>query len=112
MPGARRRLGTYRFDETTHPLLDLDDARVLADRGLRPTYVVIRERPRTQQMAADIYSEHRWAGVQWWSYYRPQWTVVALWAADNLTVASVDDVAGQPALDEAAATLAVRRRRI
>ncbi len=110
VPGARRRLGTYRFDETANPLLDLDDARVLADRGLRPTHVVIRDRPRTQKMAADIFAEQRWAGIQWWSCYRPQWTAVALWAAANLTVASVEDIPGHPALAEAAATLAARRR--
>jgi hypothetical protein len=46
-PGAMRRLGTYRLDETANPLLDLDDARALFDRALRPTHVVIRDRTRT-----------------------------------------------------------------
>jgi hypothetical protein len=72
--------------------------------------VVIRNRPRTQQIAAQIFNEQRWAGIQWWSYQRPQWTVVALWASRSLTVASVDDLRGHPALDDAARILAKTRR--
>ncbi len=110
LPGSEKRLGTYRLDETANPLLDLDDADELSRRHIRPTHVVIRNRPRTQQIAADIFNERRWAGIQWWSYQRPQWTVVALWATGTLTVASVDELRGHPALDDAARVLAKSRR--
>ncbi len=79
-------------------------------RHIRPTHVVIRNRPRTQQIAADIFNEWRWAGIQWWSYQRLQWTVVALWATGNLTVASVDELRGHAALDDAVRALAKSRR--
>jgi uncharacterized protein YcaQ len=110
LPGSERRLATYRFDETANPLLDLDDAEVLSRLHVRPSHVVIRNRPRTQQIAADIFNEQRWAGIQWWSYQRPQWTVVALWATGKLTVASVEELQGHPALDDAARVLAKSRR--
>lgn len=106
LPGSVRCLGSFEFDEEAHPLLDLDDAGVLLERGIRPTHVVIRNRLRTQQIAAGIFAESRWSGIQWWSYHRPQWTVVALWDVSRLTVVKVDDVAGHPGLAAAARTLA------
>jgi len=109
LPDSRRRLGVYQFDETTNPLLDLDDASVLYERHLRPTDVVIRNRPKTQKIAADIFDEGHWAGIRWWSYHRPQWVVVALWAADNLSVEGVEDIPGHAALEEAASSLAKAR---
>ena len=57
--------------------------RVLYERHLRPTDVVIRNRPKTQKVAADIFDEGRWAGIRWWSYHRPQWPAIALWATDS-----------------------------
>lgn len=112
LPESRRMLGVYQFDETTNPLLDLDDARVLYERHLRPTDIVIRNRPKTQKIAADIFDEGGWAGIRWWSYHRPQWVVVALWAADNLSVHDVEDIPGHAALDEAAESLVKARRGI
>jgi hypothetical protein len=105
LPGSQRQLGTYRLDEETNPLLDLDDPQVLAHRSIRPTHVVIRNRPRTQGIAARIFDEGIWAGIQWWSYHRPQWTLVALWDED-LSLTGVDPLPGHPALDDAAALLA------
>ena len=105
LPGSVRRLATYRFDEEDHPLLDLDDAQALLGRGIRPTDVVIRDRPKTQRIAADIFRDGRWAGIKSWSYHRPQWQVVTLWKAPNLGVVSVEDIAGHPALAEAADAL-------
>ncbi len=112
LAGARRVLGTYRFDVERNPLLDLDDASALVVRNLRPTDIVRRNRPRTQQIAADVYAEDRWAGISWWSFHRPQWTLVALWAADNLADVQIDDLAGHPAIEDAAVTLAKLRRGI
>jgi hypothetical protein len=106
LPGSERRLGVYRFDEEANPLLDLDDPGVLVARSIRPTHVVIRNRPRTQDIAARIFDEGRWAGIRWWSYHRPQWTVVALWTTDDLTVEGVESIPGHPAVIDAALTLA------
>lgn len=105
LPNAVRALGVYRLDDERYPLLDLDDARNLLDRGLRPTQVVARNRPTTQAWARRVYDEGRWAGVRWWSYHRPQWTVVGLWADAALDVVAVQSIAGHPGLEDAAYTL-------
>lgn len=84
LPSGRLALGTFRLPDDL-PILDLDDARSLLDRGLRPTQVIARNRPTTQAWAAQIFAEQnsggtrRWAGIRWWSYQRPHWTVLALW---------------------------------
>lgn len=44
---------------------------------------------RREGIAARIYQESNWTGIQWWSYHRPQWTLATLWGADNLTVEAV-----------------------
>lgn len=85
LPTGRRVLGYYEIDDNI-PLLDLDDANSLADRALRPTQVVSRVRPMTQKWALNVFQEanhdgsRKWAGVRWWSYHRPHWTVYGLWA--------------------------------
>lgn len=105
LPGSTRALGTYQLDEEAHPLLDLDDAVALSQRGIRPTHVVVRNRPRTQQIAAAIFAEGRWSGIQWWSYHRPQWTAVALWVIGGLALVGVDDIPTHPGLAAAVHTL-------
>jgi len=82
---------------------------VLAERCIRPTDVVVRNRPRTQEIAAGIYNERKWSGIRWWSYHRPQWSLVALWTADKLTVVSVDPIGGQAGLEVASTVLAKLR---
>jgi hypothetical protein len=79
LKGSRKVLGLYEIDETAVPILNMDDAKVLLDRHLRPTQVVARNYSVTQGWALDIYNENRWAGVQWWSFQRPHWTVFCLW---------------------------------
>lgn len=105
LPGAIRALGVYRLDEERHPLLDLDDARNLLERGLRPTQVIARDRPATQAWARRIHEEGRWAGVRWWSFHGPHWTVIGLWAEDALEVVDIQAIAGHPALIDAARSL-------
>ncbi len=78
---------------------------MLSQRGIRPTHVVIRNRPRTQQIAARIFAEGSWSGIQWWSYHRPQWTALALWDIAGLAVVEVEDISTHPALAVAATTL-------
>jgi hypothetical protein len=104
--GSRRRLATYQFDEQAHRLLDLDDARTLLDRGLRPTDIVKRNRVRTQQIARDIFGESAWAGLSWWSMHRAEWTLHALWNFDDIEVQGVAELRGHPGLVEAARLLA------
>lgn len=103
--GSRRRLVTYRL-EAAHPLLDLDDARALLDRVLRPTDVVKRNRARTQQIARGIFGESEWAGVSWWSMHRPEWTLHGLWEFDDIEVQGVAELSGHPGVYEAAVALA------
>ncbi|CCI53234.1 MAG: RES family NAD+ phosphorylase [Tetrasphaera jenkinsii] len=78
LPGSVKALGIYEVDDDIG-VLDLDDARNLLARGLRPTQVIGRNRPVTQEWALSIYREQKWAGVRWWSYQRPHWTIYCLW---------------------------------
>ena len=85
LPGATRALATYEIADDT-PLLELDDARNLLARGLRPIQVIERNRPATQAWALNVYDERKpdtgarlWAEVRWWSYHRPQWRVMGIW---------------------------------
>lgn len=109
VPGARRALGTFEVDDGT-PVLDLDDARALYERRLRPTQVIARNRAVTQSWALAVYDERddrgqrRWAGIRWWSFQRPHWTVIALWYARG--EAPAHDVVGVEGL--ALAHVAVR----
>lgn len=86
LAGARRALGTFEVDDAT-AVLDLDDARALYKRRLRPTQVIARNRAVTQSWALGVYQEQdslgvrRWSGIRWWSFHRPHWTVIALWYA-------------------------------
>ena len=78
LKGSRRVLGIYEVDDTL-PVLDMDDAKVLLVRHLRPTQVVARNYSVTQAWGLDIHGEGQWAGVRWWSFQRPHWTVYCLW---------------------------------
>jgi hypothetical protein len=84
VPGSARQLGVYQIPDET-PILDLDDAQNLLDRGLRPTQVIDRNRSVTQTWALRIFQERttsgerKWNGVRWWSYQRPQWRIYGLW---------------------------------
>jgi hypothetical protein len=112
LPGATRALGTYEIADDT-PLLELDDARNLLDRGLRPNQVIERNRPATQAWALTIYNERKagtgarlWAGVRWWSYHRPQWRIVGVWGVTPTPV-RVDTLhLAHPAVTDAARVLA------
>ena len=105
LPGSEKRLGTYLLDEERYELLDLDDARVLLDRRLRPTDVVLRRRAHTQRTARDIHAEQRFAGMTFWSNVRPQWTVHVLWNHAGLQVERVERLPGHPGLRDAAERL-------
>jgi len=87
LPGARRGLGTYELPDGR--LLDLDDARVLLDRELRPSHVVTRDRAVTHRWALRIFGEETWSGVRWWSYYDPAWGSCGVWDQTDLKVVGV-----------------------
>lgn len=84
LPNALRAMAVYELPDDLN-LLDLDDARNLLDRGLRPTQVIERVRAETQSWAMRIFQEadssgdRRWDGVKWWSFQRPSWQVIAVW---------------------------------
>lgn len=105
VPGAVRRLGVYAFDEEATPLLDLDDPKALAARAIRPSEVVRRNRPHTQSLARAIHDEGVWAGLSWWSMHRPQWTLVALFGSDAVSLVDVVDLTGHRALVSAGTRL-------
>jgi len=105
LKGAERSLCAYDFDEAKSPLIDFDDPGVLCEREIRPTHVVICNRPRTQKLAAEIYGEGKWSGICWWSHHLPEWGLVVLFGAARLTVVGVEQVAGQAAFGDAAVAL-------
>lgn len=84
LPSGRRSLGVFDLDDDIR-LLDLDDATVLRDRGLRPTEVVVRNSAVTKTWAKlifderDVRGQRAWDGVRWWSYWKPHWTVFGVW---------------------------------
>lgn len=84
LPSGRRVLGVFEIPDSLS-FLDLDDARNLASRALRPTQVVSRNLGVTQSWALDVFLERnssgepKWDGLRWWSFWRPSWTVIARW---------------------------------
>lgn len=111
LPGARRALGVYRLPDDLR-VLDLDDPSALLARGLRPTQVVARNLAVTQTWGHSIWAERdphdasrrRWQAVQWWSYHRPTWTVLASWEAPTLDHVDELDLT-HAAIHDAAAAL-------
>ena len=82
-PGSRRALGVFELPDDLR-VLDLDDLAQLVRLGLRPTQVVTRDLTVTQGWGHRIWSEtephtgdRAWQAVSWWSYHRPQWSVLA-----------------------------------
>lgn len=105
IPAAKRALGVYRLADDL-PYVDLDDAQTLAERGMRPSQVVERNRPYTQAKALEIYQEQRFRGIRWWSLHRPQWRVWCLWDIDP-TCEDVHELdVSHVAVQDAAAALA------
>lgn len=111
LPDARRALACYELPDDL-PLLELDDARNLLDRGLRPTQVIERNRAATQAWALRIFEERpadgspRWSGVRWWSYHRSQWRILGIWGAIPNCVAVDPLHLRHPAVVDAAHALA------
>ena len=90
VPGARKTLGVYELADDLR-ICDLDDPHRLVELGLRPTQVVTRNLAVTSQWAHRIWSQRsagkdgrQWQAVQWWSFHRPVWTVIASWERPTL----------------------------
>ena len=81
LPGSRKALGFYELPDDL-PYVDLDDAATLVELAMRPTQVIVRNRPYTQAKALSIYQQKKWSGIRWWSFHRPQWRVICLWDID------------------------------
>jgi hypothetical protein len=109
LPGARRALGTFRLPDDLR-ILDLDDPAHLVRLGLRPSQVVVRNLTVTQRWGQQIYTEadargdRAWDAVSWWSFHRPQWSVLASWVRPE--VVAVDELdLDHPAIVDAAESL-------
>jgi len=87
LPGSVRALGVYDSGEAR--ILDLDDARRLLDRRLKPSQVATRNRDVTQRWALAAYQEQRWAGIRWWSYHESSWGSFGLWELSGVRVLDV-----------------------
>lgn len=111
VPRGRRALGTYAVPDSI-PLLDLDDARELAARALRPTQVVSPNRAATQRIAREIAAERdsegvpRWHGLSWWSSRRSHWPVHCVWGQPPVCVDVEHLDLDHPAVRDAATALA------
>lgn len=105
LPGSRTCLA--EIDAPGARALDLDDARALLDRNLKPSAIVTRDRAVTRGWALRIHREKRFAGVRWWSYYDPRWGSYGFWDLRRMRARSVIPLDREhPAVIEAAATLA------
>jgi hypothetical protein len=104
IPDGGRALGTYDLEGGT--ILDLDDARSLLERGIRPSRVVTRARDVTQTWALRIFRETAWAGVRWWGYFDPDWGAFGVWERSQLRVITVEPLgSNHEAVTSAAAAL-------
>ncbi len=94
--------------------VDLDDPRVLAGRGLRPSRVATRTRGVTQAYAARVFEEVPLAlGLRWWSTLEASLINLTLFdrAAPHLTLAAVEPLTlAHPAVLEAAELLGLASR--
>jgi hypothetical protein len=82
--GHPRCLVEFEIPDDT-VLFDLDDPPVLVELAIRPSDVVRRNRDRTREIAQVVWRQMPASGVRgftWWSYWRPEWTVVVLWSAN------------------------------
>ena len=113
--GRPRCLVRYQVpDDAT--VLDLDDPQVLVDLAIRPSDVVRRNRDHTQEVANSVWQTRADSGVigfSWWSYWRPEWTMVMLWSDGlghpyfpSVTVGQVEELTiAHPAVQVAADVL-------
>jgi hypothetical protein len=83
--GNARALATFEIADDTL-LFDLDDSPHLVDLGRKPSEIVRRNLPVTQEVALQIYERTRGdftpvAGLKWWSSQLPAEDVLMVWSA-------------------------------
>lgn len=92
--------------DLTGAVLDLDDARTLLARALRPSDVATRVRADTQAMALRAYEERLWVGLRWWSAHEARWGIHGVWDLPRLRVVNVEALTStHPAFTEASEVL-------
>lgn len=85
MVDLRRTLATFSVPDDL-AVFDFDDPTNLQRISMRPSEVVIRNRPALQRRAAVLFDEtnsdgsRAWQALQWWSYHHPRWTNLMLWS--------------------------------
>lgn len=109
LPGAKFALHTFHLPDGC-PLLDLDDAASLLERGLRPSQIVTLNRSTTQSWALKVWNEigsrgRKWHGVRWWSRHSAEWPIVALWNGTPKCVDSEELTLAHKSVVEAAHVL-------
>ena len=77
--GLPRALVEYEADPQALGVVELDDSSFLASRNYRPSDIVARNRTRTQEIALEMFLDGLRA-LRWWSYHRPEWRAVSVWA--------------------------------
>lgn len=102
LPIARRSLVEI---DTDARILDLDDARGLLARKLRPSDVATPDRAVTQRWALEAFALNTWDGVRWWSIRDARWSVYGLWSARRRVVSVTPLTLGHPAAHAAAEIL-------
>ena len=90
LSGSVQSLVTFGRRSSARGICDLDDAAILQERSLRPSHVITRRYEVTQAWAKAIFSEQRWSGARWWSYYEAAWSNVGLWDRTGLKVESIE----------------------
>jgi hypothetical protein len=99
-------LATYDLADDVR-ILDLNDVDALKSIGVtRPTDVVTQDRSKTQAWARAIFVAGGYAGVQWWSFYNPDWPIIGLWDRTRLDIRAMPVIltpASVAVLDAAAA---------
>lgn len=111
LPNSHFALATCDLSDTAR-ICDLDDPTELLARALRPSNVVTRDRAVTQAWAKRIFNERSYVGVNWWSYYDPNWRSLALWDIADLALAQSPRLlrANDPDVIDAARAIARRLR--
>lgn len=109
LPNSRFAIAAYTA-VTPLRLCDMDDARTLVERGLRPSKVVTKDRSVTQAWATKIHGNGAYAGISWWSYYEPSWQSVGVWSHADLRLSSDPELLSTRDPRVRSAALAIKRR--
>lgn len=109
-PYGRRALATFDIPAgAVSQILDLDHGLVLHERSMRPSHVCTERRAVTQAWALQAWQESQWVGLRWWSYWLAEWSVVALWAPEILTLRNIETLDLAHPLVESSARQARRK---